>query len=106
MIIIDPFHGTSVGAAMFDHVATHPLLASVATAFTMQARDAGAAQQTSVSTNIIGGDCARRKALATAVEDMLSELITSCSNGESSVYSACTKRGAINVFQAVQTFRL
>lgn len=70
LIVTDPFRGTSVGAAMFDHVATHPLLASVVAAFTMQVRDAGAVQQTSVSTNIIGGDCARRKALATAVEDM------------------------------------
>ena len=43
---IDPFRGDPVGAAMFDHVVTRPLLAStasVASWFTMEMYAAGAA---------------------------------------------------------------
>lgn len=58
--IIDPFSAAPVGAAMFDHVVTLPLLASAASVtcvFTVKVRDAGAAQQTSILMHIVDGDC-------------------------------------------------
>lgn len=58
--VINPFHGDPVGAAMFDHVVTRPLLASAASAASVFTRDANeaprVAQQTSVSADFVDGD--------------------------------------------------
>lgn len=64
-----------MGTAMFDHVVTRPLPASatsVASVFTMDIHDTGAALKTSVSADIIDGDYrwTTCEALATASKDM------------------------------------